>query len=215
MILELHGRDPNEWSTVPAASIVDFFCRMKKHVIYFAGYGELGYEDAECVRRITLDILRDLATSSVIVLCGTLLRINGHDGIAEVYVIAKELGFETAGIHPSVAMQFGDTHRVSSYCDHAFFVRDDTWGGYLSMIAVPSPTLKLHLAVSDEMVVIGGGKHAADEMRAFAAVGKAVRYFPANMNMAATREWCAKAGVELLDPRGAAYHAWLKVSRDG
>jgi len=43
------------------------------------------------------------------VLCGTLLRIDGLDGIAEVYVIAKELGFETAGIHPSVAMRFGDT----------------------------------------------------------------------------------------------------------
>ena len=109
MGLELRGRDPNEWPVVSPASVLDFFGRSEKYVIYFAGYGELGYEDSECVRRITLKILRDFAVKSVMVLCGTLLRIDGLDGIAEVYVIAKELGFETAGIHPSVAMRFGDT----------------------------------------------------------------------------------------------------------
>jgi hypothetical protein len=210
---DLRGGDPNGWSVTAPASVAKFFGRRGKHVIYFAGYGELGYQDPGCVRRISLDILRGLDTSSVLVLCGTLLRVNGHDGVADVYISAKELGFETAGVHPSVAMRFGDTHRVSPHCDHVFFVQDETWGGYLPGTGVTSPTLSLHLAVSDEMVVIGGGKHAADEMRAFAATAKTVRYFPASMNLETTREWCAKAGVELPDPRGAAHDAWAGISR--
>jgi hypothetical protein len=198
---------------VSHAVVADFFFRRHKRVIYFAGYSELGYQDIGGVRRLAHDVLRRQATSAVLVLCCSLLRMNGQDGIAEVYPIAKELGFETAGIHPSVAKRFGDTHRVSPHCDHAFFVADDTWGGYLAETEVPSETLRLQLAVSDEMVIIGGGKHAADEMRAFSAANKKVYYFPANMNLAASRQWCAETGVDLIDQRGAAHHAWAQISR--
>jgi hypothetical protein len=209
---ELRGKDPNEWSTVSHASVTDFFHRQGKRVIYFAGYSELGYQETGCVRRITRDVLSDLDASSVLVLCCSLLRVNGQDGIAEVYHIAKELEFETVGIHPSVARCHGDTHRVSPYCDHVFFVSDDTWGGYLAETDIPSRTLSLQLAVSDEMVIIGGGKHAADEMRAFFAAQKKVHYFPADMNLAVSRRWCAQIGVDLIDQRGAAHHAWAHIS---
>lgn len=92
-----------------------------------------------------------------------------------------------------------------------FFVDDDTWGGFRPGTTVPSRTLGLHLAVSDEIIVIGGGKHAADELLAFAATGKAVHFVPAEMNHAATREWCSRTGAGLLDPRGAAHVAWDRI----
>jgi len=192
-------------------SVKKFFAAAGKHVIYFAGYGELGYQDVNCVRRTALHVLTELAAPSVLVHCGTLLRSDGNDGIAEVYAVAKELGFETAGIHPSVARRFSSTHRVSPYCDHVFFVSDDTWGGFRQGTTIPSQTLSVHLAVSDEIIVIGGGKHAADEMRAFMAIGKAVQYVPAEMNHATTREWCSRIGADLLDPRGAAHCAWDQI----
>lgn len=121
--------------------------------------------------------------------------------------IAKELGIETSGIHPSVSRSFAETHRVSPHCDHVFFVEDETWGGFTGG-GEPSPTLRLHLEVSDELVVIGGGKHAADELRAFAMFGKPARYFPAEMNYAFSRDWTRRAGLPVPDPRGAALQVW-------
>jgi len=207
------GRDPRDWRTEPAAAIRAFFAGRGKHVVYFAGYGELGYEEAGCVRRVASGILTGRPAAGLLVLGGTLLRAGGHDGVAEVYAVARDLGIETAGIHPSIAVRFADTHRVSPDCDHVFFVDDATWGGSLDGTDRPSPTLQLHLAVADEAVFIGGGKHAADELRAFVAAGKPVRYFPADMNHAATREWCQRDGAEIRDYRGAAHAAWEEVRR--
>lgn len=205
---EPQDHDPRGWSILPAAEIARFFGGRGKHVIYFAGYGELGYEEGQCVRRVALQVLADWPPAAVIVHTGTLLRRGGHDGIAEIYAVARELGIETTGIHPSVAFDFAETHRVSPHCDHVFFIADETWGGFLPNGTNLSATLQLHLAVSHEMVVIGGGKHAADELKAFVVHGKAVRFFPADMHHAASRCWAACAGVTLDDPRGAAHLVW-------
>lgn len=211
MAVELQGRDPRQWGVETAAAIRAAFARLAKHVIYFAGYGELGYEQEGCVRRVAAQVLAGGPASELLVHSGTLLRTGGHDGIAEVYTLARELGIETSGIHPSVAMGFADTHRVSPFCDHVFFVEDATWGGFLPGGMTPSPTLQLHLEVSHEVVVIGGGKHAADELRAFVSKGKQVRYFPAEMNHSSTREWCQRDGQEILDMRGAAHAVWEEL----
>lgn len=179
-----------------------------KHVLYFAGYGELGYEEEGIVRSVAHHVLREWATDTVLVHSGTLMRLGGQDGIAEVYRVARELGIETTGIHPSIAMEFADTHRVSPDCDHVFFVKDNTWGGFLDDRGQRSPTLDVHLQVSDELIVIGGGKHAADELQAFIDCGKPVRYFPAEMNYAATMQWTKGAGLTMADFRGAARVVW-------
>jgi hypothetical protein len=210
---EMRGTDPNLWPTVAPDVIQDFFAQRAKYVIYFAGYGELGYQDRDCVGRTVQQVLNGIPVSSALVHCGTLLRRNGLDGIADVYAVAKELGFETTGIHPSIAKQYSLTHRVSPYCDHVFFVPDDTWGGLIHGTQAPSATLRLHLAVSDEIVIVGGGKHTADEMMAFAEAEKAIRYFPAEMNASASRGWCEEAGIDLLDTRGAAQAAWDQLRR--
>jgi hypothetical protein len=205
--MDEQGRDPRSWRIESAENIRRFFQLRQKHVLYFAGYGELGYEDADAVRNVIARVLEPWPSEQVLVHGGTLLRTGGQDGIAEVFRIAKERGIETSGIHPSVAMAFADTHRVSPYCDHVFFVDDATWGGFAENGA-PSSTLRLHLEVSDELVVIGGGKHAADELRAFADSGKTVRYYPAEMNYAFTRQWTERAGVTIPDFRGAALEVW-------
>lgn len=163
------------------------------------------------MRAITHIVLADWTPADVVVHSGTLLRVGGHAGIAEVYSVARALGFTTTGIHPSVAMEFAETHRVSPDCDYPFFVEDATWGGLLSGTQELSPTLRVHLEVSDELVVIGGGKHAADELTAFTARGVKTRYFPAEMNHATTREWSERAGADIRDLRGAAHGAWESI----
>jgi hypothetical protein len=209
------GRDPRLWKVEERGTIRRTFRSFRKHVAYFAGYGELGYEDRGRLRDLAREVLGAWDPAAVLVHAGTLLRVGGHDGIAEIYRIAKDLGIETSGIHPSVAMELADTHRVSPHCDHVFFVRDETWGGFVEGSDRPSPTLGLHLDVSDELVVIGGGKYAADELRAFARFGKPVRYFPAEMNYAFTRSWTERAGVAIADMRGAARSAWEELCPAG
>ena len=198
---------------VPADEIRRFFRARGKHVISFAGFGELGYEEDGIVDRLVRDLMTSWPADRLIVNCGTLLRVGGQDGIARVLSIARTLGIETTGIHPGVALDFVATHRVSPDTATAFFVDDASWGGFLDGSRHPSPTLAVLLDVSDELVVIGGGKHAADELTAFWEHGKPVRYLSAEMNRRATMDWCARSGVDISDFRGAAREAWLAVSR--
>jgi hypothetical protein len=193
---------------VPADQIRRFFESRARHAIVFAGFGELGYQDPGVVDRVVREVLAPWRADEVIVVSGTLRRVDGHDGIAEVYAIGRQLGFETAGIHPSIALDFAETHTISPFCDHVFFVGDDSWGGFSGGRRTPSPTLGVVLDVADELVVIGGGKHAADEIEAFLDRGKPVRYFAADMNHQATENWCRRSGARISDYRGAAYGVW-------
>lgn len=213
MDVGLQGKDPRLWPVEEASVIKQFFGKLGKHVIYFAGYGELGYEDVGCVQRIANQVLGEWTPSKVVVHTGTLFRVGGYNGVSDIYTVARELGIETTGIHPSVAQNFADTHRVSPYCDHAFFVADETWGGLLAGGEHPSQTLRLHLDVSDELVVIGGGKHAAGELKAFISSGKPVRFYAADMNHTTTLQWSASAGTDIQDMRGAAHLLWASIER--
>jgi|MudIll2142460700_1097286.scaffolds.fasta_scaffold66788_2 hypothetical protein len=196
----------------PVAGVVEWFRATGRYVVSFAGFGELGYRDRRLVPRLCRELMARWDPSQVLVQCGTLTRVGGHDGIAAVYPIAKERGIMTAGIHPSVAHDFRDTHQVSPFCDRAFFVPDRSWGGFLRSGA-PSPTLRAVLAVSNELIVIGGGRHAADELEAFLQRGRKARYFPAQMEPRFAAEWSRKARVEIVDPRGEALGVWERRSR--
>ena len=189
--------------------VIQFFSLQNKDVFSFAGFGELGYEKKERVEKIILDILESIDPFQSIVNSGTLLRKEGEEGIAMVYRLAKSKGFMTTGIHPSIALDFSETHPISPFCDFSFYVEDDTWGGYLNDRFDPSPTLNVLLQVTHDMIVIGGGKHAADELSAFIKNQKKVRYFPAEMNQGATSEWCERARINPLDLKGAAHTVWL------
>jgi hypothetical protein len=204
-------RKATAWSISSAEEIQRFFTDSGKRVISFAGFGELGYEDPSIVARVGAQVLGDLQPAKTIVNSGTLLRRGGEDGIAAIYPIAKNLGMLTSGIHPSVALAFRETHLVSAFSDHWFFVEDATWGGFLAGSREISPTLQVSLEVSDELIVIGGGKHAAEEIEAFGHRRKRVRYYAAEMNHRATRSWCQRSGTAIEDYRGAAHAAWLAL----
>jgi hypothetical protein len=73
----------------------------------------------------------------------------------------------------------------------------------------PSPTLRTLIALTHEVVVIGGGKYTAEEMEAFAMCHKRPRFYAIDMHHATSRDWARASGVDIGDFRGAAYHAWL------
>ena len=208
----LPGLDPRRWTVSDPRAIVRFIRGLGAHVIYVAGYGELGYEDPGLVERVVAEALAGRSPSETVLHTGTLLRVGGEDGIAGALRVARARGVVTTGVHPSVCVPFASTHRVSAECDHVFFVEDGTWGG-LTVAGRTSPTLQVHLEVSDELLMVGGGRHAAQELRAFSEAGKQLRYVPARMNHAAARAWCARAGLEPLDPRGEAHLVWKEMNR--
>lgn len=184
---------------------------IRKHRLAFGGFGELGYADEDLVRQTMNDVLGQWPSEDVLLIGGTLLREDGNAGIAVAFEIARDRGVETVGIHPGIALRFAETHRISPYADHVYFVMDDSWGGMDPSGSRPSPTLETLLSISDEFVAIGGGLHTADEIRAFAGRGRKVRYFPAAMDVEWARRWAERAGAELGHDRGAAWEAWSEI----
>jgi hypothetical protein len=204
--------NPRLWT---AREVVEVFNRKAKHVITFLGFGELGYEDEAELFRITEGELANYSSNGTIVNTGTLITIGFRRGIADVYEAAKDRGFATTGIHPSMALDSPKTHALSPFVDEVFFVVDDTWGGLLQKTTTPSPTLDTLIAVSDEVVVIGGGKHTAEEMAAFLMYKKPLRFYAMDMHHATSRKWTQSSGVDVGDFRGAAYYAWLSRQGNG
>jgi len=205
------GRDPQGWGDQDLTAVREFFAQKHEHVIYFGGYAELGYQNEGHVPEIVSDVLSAWTASDVLAHGSTMIRNSGFDGIAEMFDTARQLGVDTSGIFPSVSRRFAATHRVPDDCHHVFFVEDETWGGCVPGTGQPSSSLGLHIEVSDEAVFIGGGKHAADELLAFAAAGKPVTYFPAEMNHRFARDWCRRNGKDEPDLRGAAYSTWIDL----
>jgi hypothetical protein len=202
--------DSSRFPVLNSSQVVQRFRDKGKWVITFLGFGELGYEEPSSIRQIAERLLAQRDPNVTIVNTGTLIRVGGLDGIASVYPIAKALGFETTGVHPSIALSHAQTHQVSPYVQEVYFVQDSTWGGYLPESGEPSPTLQTLLTITDECVVIGGDKHTADEMQAFRDQGTPVIFHAAQMNHHMTRQWAKDAGLELPNFDGAAYEVWRR-----
>jgi hypothetical protein len=184
------------------------FARFGRRVVTFAGFGELGYEDEAAFAGIVHAELNRLDPASSIVNTGTLLTRGYRAGIVGVYPLARARGFCTTGIHPSIALAWARDHALSPDVEHPYFVEDSTWGGFLPGTSTPSGTLSTLLAVSSELIAIGGGEHTAQEMAAFAVRGKPVRFFTADMHHDTTRRWSSKAGVTIPSYAGAAQRSW-------
>jgi hypothetical protein len=204
---------PRVWTE---SEVVEAFTRKGKCVVTFLGFGELGYENIAKVRAIAEQELRQHAPHTTLVNTGTLITVGFQRGIADVYHIAKRLGFSTTGIHPSVALTSPKVHALSPFVDEVFFVCDDTWGGVLEHTATLSPTLRTLITVSHEVIAIGGGKYTQEEIQACLTHKKPVRFYAAEMHHATSRDWARTSGVELGDFHGAAYHAWKAAdTKDG
>lgn len=176
-------------------------------VVTFGGFGELGYDDeAQVLERCSLELDRHDPARTVVA-TGTLVTEGFRTGIAMVYALAKARGFATVGIHPSVALHHPKHHAIAPGVDHVFIVADATWGG-ADDAGMPSSTLQVLLAVSDEFIVFGGGHHTAHELLAFLKAGKSVRFHDAPMHRATTDRWCRDSGARIGDYRGAAFQVW-------
>jgi len=188
-------------------AVVQAVRALGRTVVTFGGFGELGYDDeAQVLERCSAELERH-DPGRTLVATGTLVTEGFRTGIAMVYALAKARGFHTVGIHPSVALHHPKRHAIAPGVDRIFFVEDATWGG-ADDAGMPSNTLQVLLAVSDEFIVFGGGHHTAHELLAFLKAGKSVRFHDAPMHRATTDRWCHDSGARIGDYRGAAFQVW-------
>ncbi len=180
------------------AEIRAFFAGKKMKVLTFFGYSGAGYEDPEAMRAAASKVLDELDPKTTIVNIGATA-----EGIGAVYELAKRKGFATTGI---VSTQARDNAvPISPHVDTTFFVKDDTWGGFVAGSEALSPTSRAMVENSDILVAIGGGDVVRDELTAAKRLGKTIRFIPADMNHQAARDKAAKKGQPVpTDFRGSA-----------
>ena len=133
-------------------------------------------------------------------------------GIGAVYALARERGFATIGIVSTLAREQGEA--LSPCVQQVFFVRDAQWGGRLPGSTQLSPTSAAIVALSREIVAIGGGEVARDELRGARAAGTPVSFYAADMNHAlAVDKARAKGQPAPADFGGAAREAFTIAPR--
>jgi hypothetical protein len=178
-----------------------FFESKKMRVLTFLGYSGAEYEDKSMMLEQAARILDQFDPRTTIVNIGATA-----EGIGSVYEIAKRKGFLTSGI---VSTQAKESEVALSPCvDIVFYVKDATWGGFISGTRKLSPTSKAIVENSDMIVAIGGGEVARDELIAARKLGKHVQFIPADMNHQIARDKALKkAEAAPTDFRGEAASA--------
>jgi hypothetical protein len=181
--------------------IQEFFRKKNKKVATFIGYSDAEYEDRRKMLLQAYRVLKRLDPKTTVVNIGAT-----PEGIGGVYFLAKRMGFETTGIVSEQAKNYGG---LSPHVDHAFYVKDESWGGFVPGTEELSPTSRAMVENSDVIIGIGGGEVGRDEMIAAKKMGKRVIFYPADMNHRLAIEKAAKKGLPPpTDFRGAA-HAGL------
>ena len=169
-------------------SVRSHFQQRGRTVVTFVGYSGADYEDKSGMLARAATVLDRLDPGTPIVNIGATI-----DGIGAVYQLAKQKGFETAGIVSSQAQPANAT--IAPCAGTVFFVEDASWGGLVKgpdgTMAL-SPTSAAIVAVSDQVVAIGGGDVARDEFNAAKRLGKKTEFFPADMNHAIARARAAR-----------------------
>jgi hypothetical protein len=181
-------KGPAHIHTGDAATIARHLKATGKQVLTFEGYSGAGYQDPDALMREASRILdrHDPAR--------TLINSGGTaEGIGQIYVLAKEKGFETLGVVSSLARQ--EQVPLSPCVDSVFFVPDSTWGGEMPQGRVLSTTSSAIVRNSDALVGIGGGEVARDELLAARRAGKPVTFIPADMNHKLAREKARLKGL--------------------
>jgi hypothetical protein len=186
------------------SEVTDYFSRQHKHVLTFCGYSGSGYEDPEAMLREATRILEKHDPKKTIVNCGATSA-----GIGKVYELARERGFATTGIVSALAKEYPDD--ISPHVQLVFFVKDDSWGGFVGDSEQLSPTSQAMVASGDEFVAIGGGAVARDELIVARKAGKPVRFLPAEMNHAKAIAKAKKKNQPVpREFRGAAHEVFGK-----
>ncbi|MEZ5292771.1 MAG: hypothetical protein R2745_16945 [Vicinamibacterales bacterium] len=179
------GAGPASEATL--ADVDAYVAAQGRRVLTFVGYSGAGYENTALMLVAARSVLTAHDPKATLVNIGATA-----EGIGAVYELARALGFATMGI---VSTQARDTKATLSPCvDRVFFVRDQTWGGLLEGQQRLSPTSAAMVTVSHEVVAIGGGDVARDELAAAERAGKATSYVPADMNHEIARARARRRG---------------------
>ena len=161
-----------------------YFKEKQMTVLTFLGYSGAEYENKAGMLAQAAKILAQFDPKSTIVNLGATPQ-----GIGAVYDLAKRQGFLTSGIVSTQAKE--SKAALSPHVDIVFYVKDDTWGGFLPGTRRLSPTSRAMVENSDVIVAIGGGEVARDELLAARQLGKRLTFIPADLNHRLARE---KAG---------------------
>lgn len=182
--------------------ILAFAHERGKRVLTFAGYSAAGYEDPIALLEHATTVLERHDPHTTLVNIGATA-----EGIGAIYALARQRGFATIGIVSSLAREQGIP--LPPCVDQVFYVKDGGWGGRLPGSSDLSPTSAAIVAVSDEIVGIGGGDIARDEMLAARAAGKSVSFIAADMDHRLARDKAAARGeLPPTDFRGSAHAAF-------
>lgn len=175
-----------------------FFTAKNMKVLTFLGYSGAEYEHRAVMLEQAARILDTFDPTRTIVNIGAT-----PVGIGAVYETAKRKGFLTTGIVSTQAKH--NTVALSPCVDIVFYVDDATWGGFMPGTEHLSPTSTAMVDSSDVLVAIGGGEVARDELIAAKRSGKAVQFYPADMNHQIARDKALRRGdPPPRDFRGAA-----------
>jgi hypothetical protein len=186
------------------AEIRQFFASQGLRVVSFLGYSGAGYENADAMLEQVDRVLQRLDVKTTIINTGAT-----SEGIGAVYDAAKQRGFKTSGIVSSQAKK--ESVPLAQCVDYTFYVSDDTWGGYDQQTHKLSPTSEAMVTVSDELIAIGGGDIARDELIEAQRLGKKIAFVPADMNHQAAKEKAKKKGQAVpTDFRGSAHESLSK-----
>lgn len=176
-------------------------------LLTFVGYSGAMYQDPAAMQAVARQVLAGHDPARTAVNIGATAA-----GIGAVYALARERGFATIGIVSTLAREQGEA--LSPCVQQVFFVRDASWGGRLPQGDGLAPTSAAIVALSAEIVAIGGGEIARDELRGARAAGVPVSFYAADMDHALAR---AKAQARGLPPPtdfgGAAREAFTTAAR--
>jgi len=187
-------------TTVRDATLEDiktFFVGEKKAVVTFVGYSGAEYEDKATMLQTADNLLEEFDPAKTIINIGAT-----HVGIGAVYALAKRKGFLTTGIVSALAKE--DQAALSPCVDYVFYVPDTAWGGFIEGSQRLSPTSAALVENSDEVIGIGGGEAARDELLEAKRRGKKIRFIPADMHHQKAREKAQKAGLPVPTQFGGA-----------
>jgi hypothetical protein len=193
------------WELEPQEVVHQIRAKGKK-VLTFFGYSGMGYQDEQRVLDLARKVLDRFPAEKTLVNIGATAA-----GLGAVYVLAKEMGFETSGIVSTCALEYPGG--FSRHVDTVYFVRDDIWGGCLVGSDQLSPTSEAMVKASDYAVGIGGNEISRDELLAARQRGLPVIFFPADMDHKKLRKKMGKGGQPgPEDFQGAAHQAFFPVA---
>lgn len=156
-----------------------------KQVVTFIGFSGAGYQDQEGLLKALRSELTTLDPKR------TIINIGGTpDGIGALYEIAKQFGFETAGIVSTQAK----AEWISPFCDRTYMIKDGTWGGFVNNTRVLSPTSRAMIGASDSVIAVGGGAVGRDEFITAKERGLPTKFIAAEMDRQKAIAKATKAG---------------------